>query len=127
MAILSPTLQLLEASQKKSPKDDVTIIYDRDSQAIEPESHSMVPLITNASPNKKQTKKKPFKNIQDVEPKIPAPLKWIPLLKNGITCAELLVSAELIQLPADFKEPDEKTTATVGIPKEIYPTLTKYK
>ncbi|XP_033149587.1 otoferlin [Drosophila busckii] len=58
----------------------------------------------------------------------PPPLKWVPVAKKGLVQAEVLMSAEFIELVGvpDAQQTDKQPTLTTGIPLAIKPNMLNY-
>lgn len=66
------------------------------------------------------------KIFEDFSHNFPPHLKWINFYKNGHLTAEVLLSAELIEIAEPSIE-TQKTEINEAIPKEICPAMKKYR
>ncbi|XP_030384983.1 fer-1-like protein 6 isoform X1 [Scaptodrosophila lebanonensis] len=72
--------------------------------------------------------KNPLQKLQRLKNVTPPPLKWVPVSKMGVVQAEVLMSAEFIELVGDVDaHGDGKETAmATGIPLAIRPNMLNY-
>lgn len=83
----------------ESTSDHDVLIDNKNSEHIET-STSINESTANASAeDNKQIKTKVLqKYLKDLDDLMPLPLQWVTVSKNGIYSAEILISAELIQV-----------------------------
>lgn len=121
----------------KNNRDDmpIKVLYERNDavHSVDIETGNSSALISNKQyaarrdSNKPHHKSKTTKLLIELDDVVlPLPLKWEHVCQDGVICAELLVSAELIQLPEIFA-PIEPVTIINGIPSQICPVMAKYK
>lgn len=135
-AAASTFLPTLPDSANKSPE---VINSNRDSEPQRNDPTNPFKHITETLEKKKWKKKLPDFRA----PIFPTPLQWIDAVKDGEVCAEVLCSADLIevyrlifkdmfilliwtQLPGTVSS-EEPVTNSVGIPSEICPNVAYYK
>lgn len=111
---------------KSAEEFPVNIIYERNnSQGTELDTKNL----NGTSFTQKQAKNKHNHAKQlmpPMTPMKPLPLKWISLSKDGFVTAELLISAELIEISAGSRPP-EAITVISEIPKQICPVISKFR
>lgn len=128
IAFISPVVHMLDHMStvkqdtiyEHEDGSELTTLFERDAvnSAHEKETKKV---------NGTQIKNKYLKMLQSIQPKSPSALKWVSFMQNGVISAEVLISADFIQLPSNLQITEEKSTSIVGIPKVICPTMTNYK
>ncbi|KAM8708996.1 hypothetical protein ACLKA7_015893 [Drosophila subpalustris] len=70
----------------------------------------------------------PLTKLQKVKWMSPPSLKWVPVARNGIVLAEVLMSAEFTELigETDVYKLEKETELTLGIPVDIRPNMLNY-
>lgn len=138
IAIITPDVQLLSNTLQVDPTDKkqcgksfeefpANIIYERNnSHGTELDTKNLHgPGYTQKQAKNKQNKAKQL--MEPMNPMKQLPLKWISLSKDGLVSAELLISAELIEISADCKPPEAITRVICEIPKQICPVIAMYR
>lgn len=130
MQLLCNTLQVDPNDKKqcgKIPEEfPANIIYERNNfQGTKYHTETQErPLFTQKQAKNKQNQAKQL--MEPMTPIRPLPLKWISLSKDGFISAELLISAELIEISAGSKLPAAITVIS-EIPKQICPVISKFR
>ncbi|SPP77350.1 fer-1-like protein 6 [Drosophila guanche] len=70
--------------------------------------------------------KGPLYKLQRLKHVSPPPLKWVPLARKGAVQAEVLMSAEFIELPDGVIDGSKEPVLTTGIPQAIRPNVLNF-
>ncbi|XP_037045765.1 otoferlin [Bradysia coprophila] len=133
-AILRPLTRMLEAIASISPTPEIPNVC---SKPIDSNGESET---QSEPPSKPQLKRPTLKHIiEKIENRrskrklpdfasiaFPIPLQWIEAVRDGEVCAEILCSAEFIQLP-DKTVATEPVSNQIGIPPVICPHVANYR
>lgn len=123
-ALIAPAIQLINEQGVPGNFSQMNIIFERDQLT---DGHKDAKVFKFTNDILKRVKNK-FEKDQTpiVRLDFPFPLFWLMLAKEGEITAEILMSAEMCQLPARSKE-NGLLTIIKKIPSQIRPVFVRFK